>query len=82
MTAGITFQSFGAADLNALPPRVVKHFPVGGNSVKLPHDLKLYVVCLLMLIRSIKYFGASPCMHLKVNNKNFKLNPVNNRQPV
>ena len=41
--AGITFQRFGAADLNALPPRVVKNFPVGGNSVKLPHDLKLYL---------------------------------------
>ena len=67
--AGKLFQSFGVADWKALSPSITKYLPVGGNRVKLLHDLKLYLECLLIVIRSVRYFGANPCIHLKVNNK-------------
>ena len=76
--AGNPFQSFGAADWNALSPSVAKHFPLGGVSDRLSHDLNLYLEFVFTDIRFTRYCGAKPFVHFNSQQDDLKMNSVFN----
>ena len=74
--AGNPFQGFGAADWNDLSPSVVKHFPLGGVSDRLSHDLNLYLEFVFIDISFTRYCRAKPIYTFKSQQDNLKMNSV------
>ena len=72
MDNGNEFQSLGADDLNALSPSVTLNLTDAGvNNVPM-WFLRLYLDGLETVRRSLRYLGAKPCKHLKVNSNILK----------
>ena len=69
VSSGRLFHNLGAADWNALSPRVTLHFTLAGTNSTALRRRRLYREAFATGNKSAKYCGAKLCRHLYVTSK-------------